>query len=286
MSQEQFPQDPISDEEAKKPDRRRLIIYIVLGVLAVCLLCSIVYIFVPRTSDDGEEIAGVTSAPTEAIDEELPPEETPLPIEPQPPTNTPEPTDTPLPTATPTPIPSPTPIPDPVVLSGSGDSVVDFENPFDISIAHITGNAGSRHFSVKSYESTGDSYELLVNTTDPYEGTVLLDVAVTHTTRFEIAATGEWTIIVDSVINARELIVPGIIEGNGDDVIILREGTPDLAHIKGNEQARHFSVKGYGSSSDLIVNTTDPYEGTVILASDTILLEISATGAWSIEVTE
>ena len=80
------------------------------------------------------------------------------------------------------------------------------------------------------------------------------------------------------------------LRGFGEDAIHLTEvftpGTPDLAHIKGNEQARHFSVKGYGSSSDLLVNTTDPYEGTVILANDTIVLDITASGAWSIEVVE
>jgi hypothetical protein len=43
---------------------------------------------------------------------------------------------------------------------------------------------------------------------------------------------------------------------------------------------------GYGSYADLLVNTTDPYEGTVPLASDTGVIEFEAVGPWSIEVTE
>lgn len=286
MPQEQFTQDSIAEEEAKKPDRRRLIIYIVVGVVVICLLCAIAYQFIP-SSDDGEEIAGVTSVPTEVIDEELSPEETPLPTEPPPPANTPEPTNTPLPTATPTEVPTPTPLPDPVILTGSGDSVIDFENPFPVSIAHITGNAASTNFIVWNYGEDGTKYDLLVNTTDPYDGVVLMDPGEGEkTTRFEITAVGEWTIVVDALLAARKLEVPGTIEGTDDDVIVLTGNDPDLANIMGNEAATNFIIWGFGSGKDLLVNTVDPYEGTVILARDTVVLEITAVGPWSIEVTE
>jgi len=33
------------------------------------------------------------------------------------------------------------------------------------------------------------------------------------------------------------------------------------------------------------VNTTDPYEGTVIVSDDTVVLEIQAGNNWSIEIT-
>jgi hypothetical protein len=265
-------------------DRRRAAIIIGLGALALCLVCLTIYNFLPTGEEAGEGTA-VAEAPIEVASEVPPHEETPLPTDTPAPTNTPEPTNTPLPTATPTEVPTPTPLPEPVVLSGTGDSVVDFENPFIVSIAHITGNAGSRHFAVKSYDSNGESIDLLVNTTDPYDGVVLMDPADTHTTRFEVTGTGEWMIVVDSIFAARELEVPGIIEGVGDDVIILVGGIPDLANIKGNEQSRHFAVKGYGARADLLVNTTDPYEGTVILADDIVVIQFTAVGPWSMEVT-
>jgi hypothetical protein len=200
--------------------------------------------------------------------------------------STPRPTRTPKPTATPTKEPTPTPIPEPITLTGSGDSVVDFDNPFPIGIAHIIGNAGGRYFGVTSYDAGGEMADLLVNTTDPYDGIVLMDVFDTHTTRFEVEAVGEWTIVVDSFLTARRLEIPGTIEGIGDDVILLIGETPDLAHIIGNADARYFGVMGYGSYADLLVNTTDPYEGTVPLASDTGVIEFEAVGPWSIEVTE
>ena len=60
---------------------------------------------------------------------------------------------------------------------------------------------------------------------------------------------------------------------------------PDLAKITGNTESQHFAVISYGKTSDLLVNTTDPYDGTVILSSDVILLEINAVGDWLIEIT-
>jgi hypothetical protein len=204
------------------------------------------------------------------------------------PTNTPEPSITPKPSNTPKPTNTslpPTPIPEPVVLTGTGDSVVDFDNPFETSIVHIIGNASSRFFAVQSYGSDGNSIDLLVNTTDPYDGNRPLDFRNgEHTTRFEISSSDEWKIEVLPITSARILTVPGIVEGKGDEVIFLTGATPDLAKIKGNAEGRFFAVASYGKSSDLLVNTTDPYNGTVIVSGDTVVLEIQANGNWSIEI--
>jgi hypothetical protein len=71
------------------------------------------------------------------------------------------------------------------------------------------------------------------------------------------------------------------IEGTGDDVIII-DGEPDIAQISGNADGRYFGVIGYSNRSNLLVNTTDPYDGRVIVARDTILVEVEAVGSWSI----
>jgi hypothetical protein len=218
------------------------------------------------------------------------PTNTPEPSNTPPPTNTPEPTNTPAPTNTPVPTDTPVPptaTPEPIYLKGSGDSIVDTNNPFEVAIIHIKGNAAGRYFGVKNYGSDGQNIDLLVNTTEPYDGVRPLDFELDkHTTRLEITAVGTWEVWIQPVTAARVLNVPGAIEGKGDDVIILSGATPDLAKIKGNSEGRYFGVIGYsGESSDLLVNTTDPYEGTVMVSSGVFVLEIQAIGNWSIEVT-
>jgi hypothetical protein len=95
MSQEQIPV-----EKAKKPGRRRLIIYIVVGVVVICLFCVIVVNFLP-SSDDGGEPAS-------------PPEEVPTAV--QLPEESPPPTNTPLPVVIPTLIPTEIPTEVPVIV--------------------------------------------------------------------------------------------------------------------------------------------------------------------------
>jgi len=199
-----------------------------------------------------------------------------------PPTRTKSPTNTPAPTNTPLP---PTPIPKPIVLTGTGDSIEDFDNYFDFAIVHIVGNSSGRYFGVTSYGADGEQIDMLVNTTDPYDGIKPLDFRDgEHTTRFEVKSNGEWTIEIFPISYARILTVPGSIEGSGDDVFFLDGSKPDLAKITGNNESRYFGVYSYGSYSDLLVNTTDVYSGTVIVDGDTVAIEVNAQGEWSIEI--
>lgn len=190
---------------------------------------------------------------------------------------------TPTPTETFTPTPSPTPI----VLSGSGDSIVDVALPNGfVGLVHIIGNASSRFFAVKNYDAAGNVIDLLVNTTDPYDGVRPLDFRNgEHTSRFEISANGQWTIEVLPLTAIEKLEIPGTFSGSGDYVFALTGGTPDLATIHGNEKARFFAVIGYGDNIDLLVNTTEPYQGTVILGTKTFIIEVQAIGDWTVEVT-
>lgn len=213
------------------------------------------------------------------------------------PTDAPEPTATYTPEPTATPIPPtatlpPTPIPEIMILEGSGDSIVDVDE-HNASVIHVTGNAEGRHFSVTSYDSNNDMIDVLVNTTDPYDGFVPLDwLDDEDTTRFEINSNGNWVIEIIPLapipeIQEHFLTVPGSYEGNGDDVIILQGNTPDLVIITGNEESRYFGVFGWGrSGKDILVNTTDSYNGTVMLDSESFAITVTADGSWTIEVTE
>ncbi|MCG3177529.1 MAG: hypothetical protein MOGMAGMI_02503 [Candidatus Omnitrophica bacterium] len=231
-----------------------------------------------------------TGAPTDTPrpSDTAAPSSTPLPTNTLMPSDTPRATDTPAPpTATPEPTKTftPLPTPKPIVASGNGDAVVKLENQYEVAIVHITGNAGSRFFAVKNFGSDGTNYDLLVNTTEPYDGVRPLDFnSGQHTTRFEVKAEGKWKIEILPVTAAVKLNAPGKLEGKGDQVIVLSGGKPDTAKIQGNAAKRFFAVKSYGDVSDLLVNTVDPYNGEVIVDSSTLVLEVRAEGPWSIEV--
>jgi hypothetical protein len=165
---------------------------------------------------------------------------------------------------------------------------VDSINTFGPAIAHITGNATSRFFSITNYDASGNSIDLLVNTTDAYDGVRPLDfLDGQHTARFEVKAEDTWTIEIKPLAAARRLDAPGTIQGVGDDVIIVMGGNADLAKVKGNTASHYFGVFSYGDfGRDTLVNTTDPYDGTDILRSSTFLvMEIIAVGDWAMEIT-
>jgi len=177
------------------------------------------------------------------------------------------------------------PEPEPIILSGSGDSVVDIEKPDKAMVVHIIGNKSSNHFAVINYDKEGERIELLVNTTESYDGIRPLDFENGEwTSRFEINASGSWTIEVLPLSSLRILSVPGSIKGKGDEVFLLMDDIPDLAKITGNAKSNHFAVLGYNGGRDLLVNTTEPYEGTVILNKSTFIIEVIAVDNWAIEV--
>lgn len=175
--------------------------------------------------------------------------------------------------------------PEPIILSGSGDSIVDIEKLDKAMVVHIIGNKSSNHFAVINYDKEGERIELLVNTTEPYDGIRPLDFENGEwTSRFEVNATGSWTIEVLPLSSLRILSVPGSIKGKGDEVFLLMGNIPDLAKITGNAKSSHFAVLGYNGGRDLLVNTTEPYEGTVMLNKSTFIIEVIAIDNWAIEV--
>lgn len=298
---------PISDDpkDSPKPKSNRRRLFILLAILVFsCAACGIIALFIPDsdrtpaaqrvgeisdrvdpTAEPAEEDA-VAAEPTETTAAEPEPTEPP-PTNTPAPTNTPEPTSTPAPTDTPVPTPTPTPPPEPIELSGTGDSVVDIDKWSGPAVVRISGNASQRHFAVISYDAQGNRLDLLVNTTNPYEGVRPLDFFQNqHTSRFEISATGPWQIEVLSLLEGAPVVdIPGPAEGSGDSVILL-DAQADIATITGNAAGSHFAIIGYGPSGrNLMVNTTDPYEGSVQVVPGVFILDITAVGDWVIEFT-
>jgi hypothetical protein len=198
---------------------------------------------------------------------------------------TPRPTNTPRPTAT------RTPKPEPIVLSGTGDSVVDVEKWRGLAIAHIT-YTGAGNFSLWNYGEDNEKIDMMVNTIGSYEGTLPLDfLDIQQTSRFEIEASGQWEIQIIPFDDIRVVEVPGIVEGVGDDyVAVVGGGKPDTLVIDGSQNQGNFVIWGYGIDRDLLVNEIGSYTGTVLVpshiptANDVLVLVIQADGNWSIDV--
>ena len=103
-----------------------------------------------------------------------------------------------------------------------------------------------------------------------------------ETETLEISASGSWSIDLVSIYEMPSIKQGDTITGSGDSILLV-DSYGTSAHIVGNQGGAHFSVKSYGSSRDnLMVNTTDPYDGTVMLKGNPVLLEIDAEGEWSI----
>jgi len=152
---------------------------------------------------------------------------------------------------------------------------------------HITGNASRRHFAVTSYDSNNERLELYVNTTDPFDGLLLLDYKDSHhTTRFEVKVTGAWSIEIMPFVRqyVPVLELPATAEGRGPYLYGIIKGTPDKLYISAPDK-KHIAVYGWSDSGrKLLVNEVAPYEGTVLLSRDTVLLEILTESQWKIEV--
>jgi hypothetical protein len=171
------------------------------------------------------------------------------------------------------------------VLSGSGDAIQEVQMWNGPAIMQVSGNDESRHFAVIPHTVSGASVLSMVNTTEPYQGRVLLSEPVN---RLEISATGAWTIEILPLSAARTLPAPGKVEGSGDEVLVLAGGIPDIATVTGNQAGRHFAVLPYTPDGQPIfgamVNTTDPYEGQILLDGETGILAVTAVGPWSVAV--
>jgi hypothetical protein len=173
--------------------------------------------------------------------------------------------------------------------TGTGDDVLMIEKPKAglPALLVVSGNSVSKNFSMISYSSNREYIDLLVNTTDAYSGIVPIDLPPsTETKMLKVTATGSWQISVYSIGAAQKISVEAPKTDSGDNVLWI-EGKASIADISGNSEGSNFSVIAYdgnGNYADLLVNTTDPYSGRVLLPANTLLLKISATGNWSIKL--
>jgi hypothetical protein len=175
--------------------------------------------------------------------------------------------------------------------SGDGEDVVAFNKPNkDMpALLAVEGNSEEHHFAITGYDEQGEQTDLLVNTTDKYSGVVPVDLDRDNpTTELEIKANGSWTIEVYPMSSAPQVEVPGSYSGTGDKVLWL-VGEPGVIELQGNSLKRHFAVTTYDQHAeylDLLVNTTDPYDGRTKISGDALFVKVDAVGDWGSSVEE
>lgn len=175
----------------------------------------------------------------------------------------------------------------PVELSGDGDDVVLLETPVDVFAAlKVSANAGGRYFGLEPVYPDGRSGTSLINTTDPFTGTVLVDGTRSgEIAGFEVRATGAWTFSLVSISQVPQLEPGSTFLGSGSDLLRVDEtvGLTTLV-VLGNAEGRYFGIRPHGTRTSSLVNTTDPYDGTVKVPEGTVLFEVRATGDWELSL--
>jgi len=196
------------------------------------------------------------------------------------------PTNTATPESTPTNTPPPTATPAPIVLTGSGDMIVDVPDGGMPRVLHAKYASGS-NFIITSYDANNQPIDLLVNTIGAYDGKVPLDLLDDElTSRLEVKASGPWEITLIPLEQARLETMPSTIQGNGDDVIILKGGNADLIIANASNATSNFIIFTYSQNGiDLVFNEIAPYSGTALIDSSTFLIVVKAEGNWSLEIT-
>ncbi len=169
--------------------------------------------------------------------------------------------------------------------TGNGDDVVVLDPIDDWFVFEIDGNKGEDYFGVIAYDKNGQRLTALVNTTDSYHG-IVYDKTQSVTT-LEVNAKGAWSITVKSLYDCQYGMKGSTVKGTGDDVILFYsdKGKSATATIKGNAGEDYFGIIGYDKSGNRIsayVNTTDKYDGKVLLKGEPVIFEINATGEWEI----
>ena len=182
-------------------------------------------------------------------------------------------------------------IPESVIYTGNGDDVIDIERPGgqENFLIYIEGNQSKGHFAVKGLDSFGNTTDLYANTTKYYKGLNLskTDYYTLPTEKLEITASTDdkWLIEIRPIEKVETISPQGTYSNEGDYVFKIDSSINSIT-IKGNQEENHFAVMSHDGIFDdyeLLVNTTDYYEGKVSVSYDMEYFEVTAKGEWSFE---
>jgi len=178
--------------------------------------------------------------------------------------------------------PAPRPAVKPVSYKGHGDKVLKITKPEKGAVVVDYTHSGGANFIVSPLAGTTEEIDGNVNVIGRYSGRVLLDGGGdTETTKLKIQANGNWTVKISPLTVIDKF--SKTYKGKGDTVVAYtgKAGTIAMTH-KGSG---NFIV---GSSNDVmgLANEIGNYKGETTISAGPSVLDISADGTWTLNVTE
>jgi hypothetical protein len=174
----------------------------------------------------------------------------------------------------------------PVSYQGRGAAVLDVKLDAGQLVMDAT-HAGRSNFIVKPIAPDGKSGSSLINEIGNYGGRILI-ADPTKVVALEIKADGAWTFTFDGVGALRVAKVGETYVSEGDDVLLVEPASKGLTRAAFTATDSNFIVRPYnaqGRSLSSIVNEIAPWQGTVVVPAESRLLQVTATGRWTMALT-
>jgi hypothetical protein len=174
--------------------------------------------------------------------------------------------------------------PAPVVLSGSGDSVLDIRKPSgdpgEAVAVHAVYN-GDASFAITPLDASLQNGASIVNTIGHYDGVIALDFEQgSVTTKLKVQSSGPFTITLEPLATRPRF--SSTVAGHGDDVIIYTgsAGTATLTH---DGKANFVVDLDSATGQHTLVNKTGAFRGQAAVDGAGVVV-IRADGNWTISI--
>lgn len=176
------------------------------------------------------------------------------------------------------------PVPAPVVYRGTGDKVLKIRRPEPgAALVYLRASGGDQMLIVTGEDAQGRGTGFVVAALGRYEGVRMLDVSrLSRTTRLDIKASGSWVVEIRSARSARSF--GRTMSGTGDTVFQYT-GPAGTAAIRGGAESRPFLVMTHSNGfPSLVATAVGSFNGSKPFPQGPVLVEVQATGRWSITV--
>ena len=169
-------------------------------------------------------------------------------------------------------------------ITGTGEKEFAIaEHPGTPLLLHAVWDGKGESFMLDSLDLDSGLFHLLVNTSEAYDGYLVLDgSAQMESDTIHLSGGGSWTLDIMPLADMPTVDTPGTISGSSDGVVAIW-GEPSSLHIVGDGGGEDgvFKVELIDDGTTTLVDVKDKYDDTVDISGRCILI-ISTHRPWSI----